>query len=252
MKKRVLLLIVVVVILSLCISACTQESIATVDDPALLEFPGVKWNSSVKEVKKALNLKEGQILFDEMIEEEGQTYDTWCLVVSDIQFFGFKTERTRFIFIRYPGNDYGLLNVHIEFSDRVDMNLLRSNMIETYGEGTLEAMPQYFINEEGSLEETDSNSIVKATDAAEGYPYYWFSAINGIESLSADALERHIENALINNPNVSQETYREALRGYLEKTPAVRISCMTWTTEEASEITYYANFLVHNWQQFEE
>lgn len=246
MKKSVLVFIVVVITLSLCLSACHQEQVLTVDDPALLEFPGLKWNSSIKEVKKALNLKKEQILVDEMVPEEGQEYDAWVLTVTGIEVFGFEPELVRFSFIRYPDNDYGLLNISLDFPDAVDTNMLRDNMIEVYGEGTLEDAPHYFINEEGLLEETDPDTIVKTGNAEEGYPHYWFSTVNGRESMSAEALERYIEHALNNNPVIKQE----ALVDYLEKSPAVQVTCMAWTTKDISRVTFYANMLVHNWQQY--
>jgi hypothetical protein len=246
MKKRVLLCIVVVIILSLCLSACDREQAQVASDPALLEFPGLKWNSSVSEVKKALNLKKEQILGDEMLED-GQEYDTWVLAVTGIEVFGFEPELARFNFIRYPGNEYGLLNIMLEFPGTVDTNMLRDNMVEVYGEGTLEDAPHYSFNEEGLLEETDPDTIIKSGDAEEGYPYYWFSTVNGIETMSAEALERYIEYAL-NNNNLGIK--QEAVVDYLEKTSAVQVTCMAWTTKEITRVTFYANMLAHNWQQF--
>ena len=221
-------------------------------NPSLLEFPGLKWNSTITEVKKALNLKEEQILFDEMLEYEGAEYDTWGLVATGTRFFDFEVEKARFTFIRYPGNDYGLLNISLSFSGETDMNKLKEEMVEVYGSGSTESAPSYFINEEGHLEEVDRDSLVKVTGTEEGYPHYWYSTVTGIDALSAAALERHIDHTLTLNAGINQETMREGLLDYLKKTSVVQVSCTDWTTEKSSSVTFYANMLVHNLQQFEE
>ena len=246
MKKKLLLVIAIVSILSLCLTACDREQAQVASDPALLEFPGLKWNSSVSEVKKALNLKKEQILGDEM-REDGQEYDTWVLAVTGIEVFGFEPELARFNFIRYPGNDYGLLNISLDFPGSADTNVIRDNMMAVYGEGTTERAPSYSINEEGLLEEVDPDTLVKSGDAEKGYPYYWYSEAKGIDQLSDAALERFIESSLSDNPVIKQE----ALVEYLEKTSAVQATCMAWTTKEITRVTIYANLLTHNWQQFE-
>ena len=252
MKRRFFLSVVALLVLVLCLSACNRNQVLTVDDPALLEFPGLKWNSSVKEVKKALGLKNEQILFDEKLEDEDVEYDTWGLVVSGIQFFDVEADKVRFTFIRYPGKDYGLLNISLSFSGETDMNMLKEEMIEAYGSGSTESAPSYFINEEGRLEEVDSDSLVKVSGTEVGYPHYWYSTVTGIDALSAAALERYIDHTLTLNAGINQETMREGLLDYLEKTSVVQVSCTDWTTEKSSSVTFYANMLVHILQQFEE
>ena len=234
------------------VKAKRKAAASEVNNPTLMEFPGLKWNSSISEVKKALNLKKEQILLDEMLPGEGVEYDSWALSVKDVPFFGFETEKVIFTFIRYPGNDYGLLNIKLYIPGEMDVNMVKDAMNEAYGAGSTEFAPSYFVNEDGQLEETDKDSLVKITDAEEGFPYYWYSTVMGSDALSAAAQERLVENAFTLRPDNNQDSLREAMLGYLEKTCAVRVSFMDWTTEETSLVTYNANLLVHNLQQFEE
>lgn len=252
MKRRFLLSVVVLIILSLCLSACSKEQILSVDDPALLEFPGLKWNSSIEEVKDNLNLKEEQILWDEMNQDEGAEYENWYLVVSDIHFFGLKAERARFIFVRYPGNDYGLMNIQLEFPEGTDANTLKSAMQEVYGEGCDAPIQSYHFNEQGELIADDMNSMVTPAYAAQGFPYYWYSPEKGTEVLSAEAQGRYVAYHTSGNSEHNPGLNRDGLLEYLEKTPLVQVSCMDWSNSDTCRVTFYANHLVHFVQQFGE
>lgn len=250
MVKKALSLVLAMLTLVLCLSSCSKGFAPndTTIDVALLEFPGLKWNSSINDVKKALNLTDEQILADEQATyTEDYGYEIWNLLVADIQFLGCDAEKVQFMFIRYPGRNFGLTQIELTFSGNWDMNTLKDKLTEVYGEGSGQPAPLYRMNEEGYLEtiNIDSNSV---PNNAPGFPYYWFSTVKGTDVLSSTAQERYIDYWISTSPGINPEAVRE----YLEKTSAVTITCMDWLDNETSKIMFDASSFTHNLQQFEE
>ena len=84
MKNRLVLFMVALIIISLCMGGCTSQ---TKPDVALMEFPGVKWNSTPEEVIAALKLTNDQIIENAMAipdEDETTKYDIWNLLQNDL------------------------------------------------------------------------------------------------------------------------------------------------------------------------
>ena len=123
-----------------------------VDDPSLLEFPGVKWGMTPEEVKTALNIKAGQIIRNEHIPaspDTSNTMDERNLYVADLEIFGSKVtmavftfiSRTEdqipkgFEFVEHTAGEFVLQGVKVFLDEETDMEKLEQNMAAVYGEG---------------------------------------------------------------------------------------------------------------------
>ena len=216
---------------------------------ALLEFPGLQWNSFLVDVKIALGLEVGQILADVQQEyEQDYEYNIWNLLVKDIDFLGFTAETAHLMFVQYPGRRPGLMNITLEFPEGTDGNALKAAIMEVYGEGSAEQIQSYHFDEQGELVADNMDSMAEPPYREEGFPYYWYSTVKGTEVLSAEAQERYVEHTVGLNPVLS----RDGLLKYLELTPVVRVSIMDWTNSDTCRVSFNANQLVHHVQQFEE
>lgn len=270
MRKRISILILCALGL-LFLTACGKYNPGI----SVLEFPGVKWNSTPEEVKTALGLTDKQIVADEAgIEDESAyqpEYETWNLFATDFSFLDYKAVGAHFIFIRYPGHEFGLMRVQLYLPEDIDMEAVKANISTIYGEGSDEDSPFFTFDKDGNLVENepalyyrsdkDGNLIpVKKENATAGFPYYWFSTTKGTEYFSAEAQERYIEDALDGDTLIT----REAALEYLEKQPLVEISCRTKNTNAAlneksenpspyitgNKVIFAANQLIHTLQKY--
>lgn len=129
-----------------------DQNTAAVDDPSLLEFPGLKWGMTVDEVKSALAIQEDQILTDQQIISSvavSKTYDEWALYVKDLAAFDTEVTLAMFTFIsraedqipegqEYLGHTAGefvLQGVKVFLDEETDMEKLEQDMTAVYGEG---------------------------------------------------------------------------------------------------------------------
>ena len=126
MTRRMSAMFLALVMVSLIMVGCVRQP---KPDVALMEFPGVKWNSTPEEVITALKLTDEQIMENEMkIPNEGEAtvYDVWNLTITDWEFMDSKVVGGHFQFIRYPGNDFGLMRIQLYLADDTDMNAVRT------------------------------------------------------------------------------------------------------------------------------
>lgn len=257
MTRRMSAMFLALVMVSLIMVGCARQP---KPDVALMEFPGVKWNSTPEEVIKSLKLTDEQIMENEMkIPNEGEAtvYDVWNLTITDWEFMDSKVVGGHFQFVRYPGHDFGLMRVQLYLADDTDMNAVRTKMVEVYGEGTTEPTPNYYFWE-GKLE--SSESTIKRRE--NGFPHFWYATTKGTEVLTDAATERYVEYAANSDAAVSRDVAIE----YLDVVPSVSVTCTTWNLSadllEKSNtpnphvthntIIFAANQMVHNLQQFEE
>ena len=257
-NRRILAFSCALVLLITCLTACTP--IAKVDDVSLLEFPGIKWGATPEEVKAALELTDKQIIADEQqITGEGsyqEEYETWNLFVSGLSFLGTKTVGAHFMFIRYPGHEFGLTRIQLYLPDDADMGETKADMVKIYGEGSAKPSPNYSFRD-GKLVATE----IDKTNAGNAYLHYWFSTVKGTDVLTAEVQERYVEYATSRNSTITRESALE----YLEKEPLVTVSCATKnimaTLNEKSEtpnqyitqntVIFAANQLIHNLQKYD-
>ena len=145
--KKWVTVVAVIVCVILLISCATNPKVTElkVDDPAMLEFPGLKWNATPEEVKENLGLKNKQILVDKQVE--GSEYmDTWVLSAAEVPVFGEEVVQVQFHFVRYTGYDkFGLDSIRIYYPDDVDMSVIRDTMIGIYGTGNRRGITRYNI-----------------------------------------------------------------------------------------------------------
>ena len=209
-----------VMVCVILLSGCAANPKLRKPDVALMEFPGVRWNASPEEVVKALGFTEDQILENAMEipgeDQEKTEYDVWNLTVTDWEFMDSSVISGHFLFIRYPGDHFGLTRVQLYLEEDADMNALRTRMTEVYDEGTPDPAPDYvFVN--GRLESKELN--VERTE--DGFPHFWYSTVTGTEVLSAEAIERYVEYAANSDAAVG----RDAALAYLNAVPMVSVSC---------------------------
>lgn len=222
MKKRILILLLVLSLYSTSLCACTNKHL--VDNAALLEFPGLKWGATPEEVKTILELKDTQIIADEQqildVDSYDPGYETWNLFATDLRFFDCKAVGAHFVFIRYPGQQFGLMRVQLYLPDNIDMKEVKADMVKVYGEGSTKPSPKYSFRE-GKLIATE----IDVDEANDGnmYRHYWLSSAKGNEILPAAVQEGFVEYAVSKDANITRESALE----YLEKEPLVTASCAT-------------------------
>ena len=176
MKRRFICFLLICIVLMGTLSACNQS--LTVNNPQHLELPGLKWNMTPEEVKEALELTEEQILINQMVElteDSGEAFDIWSLQVSDLRLYGESVIYASFDFIRYPGNAFGLYQVHIYFDEKTDMVKLEGKLSEIYGlglDGVYRTYEQYGADGEKYSYTIEANEELKlAANGSQGEAY---------------------------------------------------------------------------------
>ena len=116
-------------------------------DYGILEVPAPKsWVG-----KTILELKDTQIIADEQqildVDSYDPGYETWNLFATDLRFFDCKAVGAHFVFIRYPGQQFGLMRVQLYLPDNIDMKEVKADMVKVYGEGSTKPSPKYSFRE---------------------------------------------------------------------------------------------------------
>ncbi len=115
------------------------------DEPGkLLEFPGLQWNMRPSEVKKALSLREGDLL--ELSKEDSidmLSTDYYLIPVKGEalgELFGGKVKYAYFYcYDNHTGENkgnYGLGLIRVLYEDDTDMTAVRQAVADRYGEET--------------------------------------------------------------------------------------------------------------------
>ena len=240
--KKWVSVVAVLVCVILLISCATNPKVnePKVDDPTLLEFPGVKWGMTPEEVKTALNLTEEQI--------ESQTYsdaslatDNCYLTVVNFPYFNKTTSSVGFQFRNSNGNGYRLYQIILYLDEKTDMEQVNATLTKIYGEGTGEYYLYYAIDGNGALKEgkrsgdstlrflinnppngSSNKAIRDAVQSIVNDPEYtvqhWVASAKGTDILTADEQElivQYWENNEVSN--------RETVLQWLEKAPPVTV-----------------------------
>ena len=191
--KKWVSVVAVMVCVILLISCTTNPKVndTTADElqvgnPAMLEFPGVKWFVTPDELKEALNITEEQILseyIDTPENDEGWDYDTYYLDVADLVLFDREVTYANFQFRRDPGYDFGFDTAMVMFAEDTDMQVLKEELIDIYGTGVgseyehyiyEKAEKHYFTAHNSKMEQTleyMANAGYRYMDDLEGNPY---------------------------------------------------------------------------------
>ena len=155
-----------------------------VDDPSLLEFPGLKWGMTPEEVKAALDIKSGHLIRDERIPaspDTSNTTDERNLYVADLEIFGSKVtlaiftfiSRTEdqipkgFEFIEHTAGKFALQGVKVFLDEETDMEKLEQTMTAVYGPGVGGVYQYTEVRSSGNPDKTaiNANPYVRAFSA---------------------------------------------------------------------------------------
>lgn len=233
MFKRTLPVLLIFTLLALCMSACKEE--VSVDDPTMLELPGIKWNSTPEEVKSALKLTEEQILWDQEEDTNGEDNAAWSLCITGVSLFGKKLLMGQFNFTRYKDyENFGLESVRLYYHNETDMTVVRNNLTDIYGVGcTGVGIIKYRIT--GGKLKSYNESLISTTryeDPAEDVAQCWTSTAKYEDVLPSNVQEKIL--TMCSDADDATE--------YLEKQPAVTLAC----TNSAAEGTYDAQYVSRN------
>ena len=144
-KKPAFWIVIAAVALCIVVAVCFLTNPKTpgpeVDDPTMLEFPGLKWGMTVEEVKEALNITEDQISTDK------HNSDLHLLHVKDITFFGEDVSIGLFKFLPVDAENLGLSYVMLFLDEDTDMDKLQTTLSDSYNnQGTGEYFMGYSLS----------------------------------------------------------------------------------------------------------
>ena len=278
-KKPAFWIVIAAIALCIVVAVCFLTNpvnrIENIDNPALLEFPGVKWLATPEEVIAALELTEEQIRSQTYSSPDAAS-DSCYLSVINIPYFDQTAQYATFEFLNNNGKGYRLFRINLYLDENADMDKVNATLTKAYGQGTGESYLNYTIGSNGELREFKSGGDATlnflANNLPNGYsaqsmrdavlsivedPEYtienWVSSTKGTEILSAD------EQALIAKYYEDNSiTDRETVLEWLEKIPLVAISTMNRSLSVAmaeaensstvatnNQITYNADTLLY-------
>ena len=207
MMKRFTVLGIILLILCLFLTACSINTPdPVVGDPALLEFPGLKWGMMPDEVKDALQLSEKQIAMDQMTgHTDALSADQWVIIADDLEFFDREIQSAYFTFYRYAGEKFGLAQVTLYYPDDTDMLALRDELLDVYGEG-LTGKTTVSFDSEGNPHYLDQTELFQGL-----YVQWWES-----EPVLTTMFSKEEQNSIIAHyaelqPLASRDTIAEVL-----------------------------------------
>ena len=217
---------IVIAAVALCIVVAVyflmnpQDYGPEVGNPKMLELPGVEWFATPEELKAALNITEDQIL---------REYTTSGFVlemdVTDLTLFGRDVSLAKFSFWFNNNGNTALREAKVFFSEDIDMNKLKKELMEIYGPGKDEP---YRYSVKGLLPTNQKLSDLEASaegedgwDAVEGNPYrdaledpnymahHWVVE-NGSSSIPEEVVE-YLKSAEVENMPQDDEAFVEML-----------------------------------------
>lgn len=172
-KKLVFRIVIAAVALCVAVAVCflmkPRDYGPEVENPQMLELPGVAWCATPDEVKAALNISEEQIL-DELTTSGYVLH----MYVTDLTLFGRDVPYAEFDFGFGNNGDTELRKATVFFSENTNMNRLKQELMEIYGSGIAEPY-RYDVYHDGTDRKV-SNLEASAEgedgwDAVEGNPY---------------------------------------------------------------------------------
>lgn len=183
-------MLAVALLLLLLLCACGGEK--NESDPAMLEYPGLKWGMTLEEVQEALGFADGDILDSQAGVPDPQrpvaaAYHDYS--VGNLKIFGLPTARVVLRFHEYTGHEPGLAEMVVYFPDgydgsaATDMDALRKALTGQYGKKAQ------------AVTTVSWNNVTGEVDRKE-YPYpgddpcYWVTKTTAGELLTREELEK--------------------------------------------------------------
>ena len=209
--------VVAVVVCAILLISCATNPKASkpkVDDPTLLEFPGIKWGATMEEVKEALNITEEQIS-SEKTESPNHSEDTGDLIVTDITLFGVEVPIAGFEFRANPGQEVRLYRITVHLAEDADMDKMRETLTEVYGKD----VGEYFISYSpyANTEEYKDGTLVRSDwvlreGKKSGDARLWFLANNLGNGSSAGPFNQAVMK-VINDPEFKTYNWVSSVKG---------------------------------------
>ena len=216
-----------------------REGAAANIDRSMLEFPGVKWNSTPEEVKEALKLQDDQIVTEGQFGPNSDVMETFVLGVTDISFFGEEVHHAKFTFVRYAGYDtFGLESVELFYPNETDMTVIGETLANIYGlSSKARAITRYQISN-GKVQpsiETPSFTSNAASDATK----WWPSTAKGTEVLPVEVQEAII--SIYADPEFDNPASRDVVLDLLDLNPLAILYCTDIAAEGNFDSPYYTS-----------
>lgn len=287
--KRLFAIFLMLVLLGVsgCQKVLPDEPIP--DEPGkLLEFPGLQWNMRPSEVKKALSLREGDLL--ELSKEDSidmLSTDYYLIPVKGEalgELFGGKVKYAYFYcYDNHTGENkgnYGLGLIRVLYEDDTDMTAVRQAVADRYGEETPSTSFGWYpypggnatssvLDMEEYEKKKDTYVLTPQVRKSTEHSFYW-----GSEKMQGDYVTGAIKDAYLDaykkgNIYEQAENFLEGFETMLQETNAVTISVRdgapseTWMQEDgtpaptskslvfdARQLTYPCRRLATGWSQF--
>lgn len=139
--------------LSLLLCAC---SAAPESDPALMEYPGLRWGMTIDEVLSARNLSADAIHYETTdIPEEGDSQQYWeyVMLFQNGEVFGLEATAVIYTFHDYSmtGEQYVLVAMDACFPEDTNTAALAQSITERYGEQETEAVSANWYSSSGEI-----------------------------------------------------------------------------------------------------
>lgn len=205
--KKWVSVVAVLVCVILLISCATnpKASKPKVDDPTLLEFPGIKWGATPEEVKTALGVTEEQI----------SNEDEDSLTVTDITLFGEEVTGAGFLFRADPGQEVRLYRIIAYLAEDADMDKMRETLTEVYGKDVGEYFNSY--SPHANTEEYIDGTLVRSDwvlreGQKSGDATLWYLANNLGNGSSAGSLNEAVSKVL-NDPEFMTYNWVSSVKG---------------------------------------
>ena len=214
----------------------TIASGSEIDNPTMLEYPGLRWGMEPYQVKEILGVTEDQILVDEVMA-------TYVLSIKDFTFLGHEVLEGQFNFIASDSGQYHFSDVTLQFPEETDMAAVKDSLTAFYGppkDGV--GFTRYKVTNIGSVEDytDDGNTLFFPEDnPVNGW---WESEVTLENVLPTEIQDKLARSAVL--ANNGDEDFEEAVREYLGKEPAMRIFCTNGYNVIGIETQYYTKNVV--------
>lgn len=185
MKK----LIVCVLLLSLLLCGCTAKQWEA--EPALFEYPGLKWGMKSEDVQTVLGYSNAVLGNTEILNEGTENeFKVHWYSIGKVEMFGLPTSLVILRFMEYPGCTPGLCGIRICFPDgygggpTTDMEAVKAMLFEQYGAPRESYTMPSWDWKQGTLHERQSKVEQKEDNTV------WYSAVTGDQLLSDEQMEK--------------------------------------------------------------
>ena len=258
--------VVAVMVCAILLISCATNPKASelkVDNPKLLEFPGIKWGATPEEVKTALGVTEEQICNE--TDSQNASYDEYYCSITNFHFLGEDVSIGVFQFRALPGKELKLYNIMLFLDEDVDMGKMQEKITETYnnegtgeyyisytpisdtewdsetgeytrsnwrlneskmgGDSTLNFLARNPFNSNDEWAQMMNEAVKKVVEDPDFKRYNWISSVNAAEIMPAEDVE------WLRAWHEEREVPWELMQEWMEKAPLVAISMSNRTRQ---------------------